>query len=192
MILVGIPAVVGLSLLSWQVMILFSTPDYVQGAVIIPLVAAGGFLLGLQWIAQRGMILANKTVRIMVLYSVAGLSNIIANLLLVPKMGYIAAAWTTFVCYLFLLLLIALGSAPYLTWHVPIRSVMRSLAGCLVMGLAILFIESLHLNSVFVEVLACVAVSVAIYGIVLTLTGELPAKRLLSLVRGRGALPADV
>ncbi len=89
MILVGIP-VVGLSLLSArQVMILFSTPDYVQGALSFPWWLPGVSCWGWQWIAQRGMILANKTVRIMVLYSVAGLSNIIANLLLVPKMGYI-------------------------------------------------------------------------------------------------------
>lgn len=194
LILIGAPAVVGMSLLSKQIMVLFSTEDYVAGAVIIPFVAGGVFLLGLQWIAQRGMMLANKTKSIMILYTTVGLLNIVLNIVLVPRFGYVAAAWTTFGCYVMLLILIALGSAPYLTWHLPYMSIFRSVVACGVMAGIVVFLNNWLINSAFLSITVSVILGGLAYGVVLVMTGEIPLQPIRTAVlslRGAVQVPAS-
>jgi O-antigen/teichoic acid export membrane protein len=181
--IVGVPATVGLSLLSKDVMRLLTPLEYADGWVIIPFVALGSFVVGLQWIAQRGLMLENRTMRILLFFSIAGVANILGNILLVPRFGYQAAAWTTLAAYIVLLILIAGGSAPYLTWRLPYLSIVRSMIACTVMGLIIFMLQnSLH-ETIWMSLLLKITCGLIAYILCLVLLGEIPLKRLLISAR---------
>ncbi len=182
MILIGIPAVVGLSVLAREIVALVSAPAYIEGAIIIPFVAAGVFLAGLQWIAQRGMMLANRTVLIMVLYLVAGLSNIAANVVLVPRYGYVAAGWTTFGAYVILLVVIAVGSAPYLTWRIPGASLLRSVAASAAMALVLVGLRNLAVRPMLIQMVVKVSAGAGVYLVVLLMLREISLRKALAFV----------
>ncbi len=171
--LITLPAVIGLSLVARDLLAVFATPEYLPGYIIFPFVSAGGFLIGIQWIAQRGLLLANKTRIILILYTMAGLVNLAANLLLVPRFGYEAAAWTTVASYLLLLVLIALGSGRYLTWNIPYSSLVRSLVACLLMGMTVWFMLNQVSEGAILRLVVAVMTGIVSYGAGLILTREI-------------------
>jgi len=170
-ILLGLPAMTGLSLMSKELVVLMSTPDYLPGAIIIPYVSAGGFFVGMQWIAQRGMILAEKTQRILFLYVFAGFLNIILNFIFIPKYGFIAAALTTLGCYILLFILIYIGSSKYVTLAIPYKSLFRSISACILMAIVVMNIRID--SSPIISILVKVTSGVTVYALALYLFGEL-------------------
>ena len=104
-LLVGVPAAVGLSVLAIPIIKILTSPEYYSGFIIIPFVAFGALLLGLQWWAQIGLLLHNKTGRLATIILVSGILNLVINFILVPQYGYIGAAISTLVSYFVLLAL---------------------------------------------------------------------------------------
>jgi O-antigen/teichoic acid export membrane protein len=82
-LLFAIPAIFGLSILSRQLLLIMTSPEFVaQGAVILPIVAVGTLFYGLYgsifgWI----LTVAKRTKLIFVFVSVSALSNLILNII---------------------------------------------------------------------------------------------------------------
>jgi O-antigen/teichoic acid export membrane protein len=191
-ILLGLPAAVGLAVLSRDTVTLFANEDYAQGATIVPYVSAGAFLLGLQWIAQRGMLFAQRTKTVLVLYTIAGLTNIAANIILVPRYGFVAAGWTTLGSYVLLLVLIAIGSAPHLTWNIPYATAARATIAVAVMRGAILLLSPSFAGPLLARYIQKVLVGALVYGISLVVVGEFPLAQIRDWRRlRRGPGPRD-
>lgn len=179
-VLTGLPVVAGLSILSKEILIICSSADYARGHVVIPFVSAGAFLLGLQWIAQRGLMLANETRVQMFLFIMAGISNIVANLVLVPKYGFIAAAWSTMGSYLFLLIIISFGSKKYIKWNIPFTSILKSILATTIMCASIILYKSDSIAFNTMTTLKTIILGVIVYFVSLVLTGEIKYNRLVS------------
>ena len=166
-----LPAVVGLSILARPVISILTVPEYYQGFRIIPLVALGGFFLGLQQRFQLGLIFQKRTNLIMMSILLSGLINLVLNIMLVPRYGYMAAALTTFVSYMVLLFLIIVISRRFFLWEFPFKSLGKISLASIVMA-AILYPLVKMLTPSLLNLLLAIPLGIVVYGISILLLGE--------------------
>lgn len=168
-LLISFPAALGLSILAKPVVSVLTSAAYLGGYQIIPLVIFGALLLGLQWWAQLGLLLHNKPNMIGVAVLIAGIINIILNILLVPVYGYIAAAVSTFISYLILLLLMIKIGHKALPWHFPFKPFLKIIVASAIMGIVIYYLQDIltiiSLKNLGIEII----VGILIYLVSLTL-----------------------
>jgi O-antigen/teichoic acid export membrane protein len=93
--LVTIPVLAGLAVSGRLFMKAFTAPVYTEAWPVLAVVATGSALSSLSQIATAGLGLKKRT-RLMMMDAIAAACfNLVANALLVPLFGYVAAAWTS-------------------------------------------------------------------------------------------------
>ena len=168
-LLMSLPAAVGLSVLAKPIIHVFVAPDYYEGYRIIPLVASALFFSGVAYSFALIFSYIKKTYLFMILAVVAALLNIGLNFLLVPRYGYMAAAMTTLIAYSFYLLLIITVSRRFLTWEFPFKFLGKAAGASAVMGIAVYLLASDLISPPWVNLLVTIGVGVIIYFVVLFL-----------------------
>jgi O-antigen/teichoic acid export membrane protein len=94
-----------LIMLNLDTVLLFIGKEYREGAAVIPILLWANLFLGVFYNLSVWFKLTDKT-GIGAMISVAGATlTLILNFLLIPIMGYMGAAWATFACYLFMMIL---------------------------------------------------------------------------------------
>lgn len=89
----------GMMLLSPEITLIFGSSKYVEAIGAIPPIAASIFFIFLYSILSFPQFYFEKTVFLSAASIIAAVMNIVLNILLVPRFGYIAAAYTTLLCY---------------------------------------------------------------------------------------------
>lgn len=170
-LIIGLPAAVGLSLLSRPVTNLLIAPAYYQGYTIIPIVVSGAFFIGIQHPFSWVLTCQKRTDVLMYGLLGSALLNISLNFLLIPRYGYMAAAFTTSISYACLLLLTVFFSRRFLVWSFPFKSLGKIACACTMMGVVVYPIgNNLTLSSLTRLVLA-ICVGVVVYFVTLFLLG---------------------
>jgi len=185
-LLVGIPAVFGLTALAGSVFPLLATQEFVPlGAKLIPILASGILLYGASCIIMLIFYVSDKTGYIGGLSLFAGLANLLLNIWIVPLWGSLGAAVTSFVSYA----IIFTGSLYFCRTIIPLKLNFSFMAKCAMISSLILGISWLpRLNLPW---LMAVVITVAIiYFFLIILTSTIPANerlflRNLLLNRGR-------
>jgi O-antigen/teichoic acid export membrane protein len=173
-LLICLPITVGLTSLALPFVTLLTGEAYHEGYRIVGFVAFSTFAWGLSRIACWGLILNNKTLQFAINQLLAGALNIGLNLLLVPVYGYTVAAVTTLIGYILLLALQAYSSRKYLTWKVPLGTLLRIGGAALLMGIAVYGTNALDLgNTDFIPTLGKIALGTLIYTGALWVFGEI-------------------
>lgn len=172
-LLLSVPAVVGLSALAQPVMSILTGSEYIEGFRIIPFVALGGLLLGLQQRFQDGFIYFNKTNLLMIAIVAGGCVNVGLNLLLVPKYGYMAAAVTTLIGYTVLLVIMVIASRKYFVWEFPLKSLGRAVLASTIMAAAVYPVGNGLTSSHLLNLLAAIPLGALLYFSLLYLLGEI-------------------
>lgn len=85
-----------------EIIKIFAAPEYYEARWIIPPVAESLFFMFIFPLFCNIEFYFEKTKFIMIASGVAAVTNIILNIIMIPKFGYIAAAYTTLICYIFL------------------------------------------------------------------------------------------
>jgi len=95
--------IISLFLDFWKILIASKHPEYAEGIHIVPILAMGGIFLGIYYnlsvwykLTDRNMFGAYITVAGAVL-------TIVLNIVLIPSFRYTGAAWATFACYAFMM-----------------------------------------------------------------------------------------
>jgi len=177
-----IPLVVSISALAKPVIGVLTAQEYGEGYKIVPLVAMGTFFLGLQRRFQSGVAYYKKTYYIMLSTIIAGLLNLGANFALVPRYGYMAAAVTTLISYVFLLLLMIIVSRQFLIWKFPIRSLGKATFASAIMGIVMYYIGNSLTSLVMLNIILATCSGVLVYFIMLCLLGELKPAEIQTLL----------
>jgi len=187
-LLLTLPAAVGLATLSPRISALFEE-SYHAGFAVIPWVSFGLLLLGLTEYSNKHWELSANTKIIFRNSAISGLANIVLNILLLPRFGYLAAAVSTFLGFLLYFLLSKLGSRKHMKWTLPALCYVRIFAAAAVMGCVVLALSYwLPASVVFLPVL--IAAGAAVYAVILCASGELmPEVRFIlnTLKRGKDA-----
>jgi len=178
-----LPAVIGLSVLSKPIVTVIIAQKYHAGYVILPYIASGVFFLGLQWIFAFSFRYYAKTYIVMLLISISGLVNLALNIILIPTYGYFAAAVTTFVSYVFLLILIIIISRKFFIWEFPFKSLGRTIISSTVMGVSVYYIGNNLTSFLSLNLIIGILGGVFIYSVLLILLGELKGRESQVLLR---------
>ncbi|MDI6760025.1 MAG: polysaccharide biosynthesis C-terminal domain-containing protein [Candidatus Brocadiaceae bacterium] len=177
-----IPAVVGVSVLSKPLISIFVSLEYYEGHKIIPFVAAGAFLLGLQHRFRSGLAYYKETTIIMNNMIVTGLVNVALNFVFVPKYGYMAAAITTFFSYFLLLGLMVFTSRRFLRWNFPFESLKRIIFASTIMGIITYYTGNYLTSFVPLNLGLSISFGCGLYFSLLYLLGEFHEEEIKALL----------
>lgn len=89
-----------LILVAPEVVKLLAAPDYWEGIVIIPAIVLANYIIFLYTLYVNIEHFYKKTIYITINTLIAAVTNIILNYILIPKFGYVAAAYTTVTAYI--------------------------------------------------------------------------------------------
>ena len=187
-LLVGIPAVVGLSVLAKPLINTLTAQEYHAGHKIIPFIALGAFFLGLQQRFQPGIHFHKKTHSIMFCIIVSGLLNLGLNFLLIPKYGYIAAAVTTLLSYFFLLMLVILVSRRFFVWQFPFKSLAKAMCASSVMGVVVYHVGNSLTSSTSLNSILGIVFGVVVYSLILFSLREFGLSEVKALLDLKGRI----
>lgn len=183
-LLIGLPATVGLSVLSKPVMRILTTPAYFPGYRVIPLVAFGIFLLGIN--GKFGTVLSyyKKTNLIMFCNLISAALNLGLNFLFIPKYGYIAAAATTFIAFAADLSIKIAMSRQFLVWQFPFKSLGKIAVASAVMSIIAYPLGNSLTASNTMNLMVGICIGAVVYSVMLLLLRELRPEE----IREAGAL----
>lgn len=127
-LMLAIPSVFGLSILSKQLLIIFSTPEIAsQSYLVVPLVALGILLFGSYAIISQIISLVKKTVIIGKIWLAVAFLNLGLNFIFIPKFGIIGAALTTFIAYTLAFILTYYYSLKEIQFRIDWKFILKSI-----------------------------------------------------------------
>lgn len=180
-LLLCVPAVVGLSILSRPIIEVFTGVGYQEGFRIMPFVALGGLLFGIEQRYHFGFVFYKKTHFIMTTIVLAGLINVVLNLLFVPRYGYMAASVTTLIGYGVLLIIMVISSRRYFVWDFPFKSLVRAAIASSIMGVVVYFIIKSLKSYTLINLFLGICVGIVVYILTLFFLKE-PQKKEIQLM----------
>jgi O-antigen/teichoic acid export membrane protein len=164
---IGVPAFLGLTVLSNDLLTRFGTESFAANPMIFLLIASAIFL---DQVATHGYYLAyilNQTIFLRNLTLVTAGINLLLNILLVPQIGILGSALATFIAYLFLDLVFIFRIR---TYDLRLRDVYdfaflgKTLAAAVFMAVVILLVKPFFSASL-PGLLTMIAIGVISYGI---------------------------
>jgi O-antigen/teichoic acid export membrane protein len=171
-LLLALPATVGVCLLSEPIVRLLADKAFAGGSAIVPFVASAIFIFGFQRAYQLVLLFYRKTLVVMAVLSVAGVTNILLNIVFIPRYGFIAAGVTTLLAYTIVSVAILAVSRRYLRWQFPWRSALRIALSAAVMALPVLGFARATALPLAVRVACATGAGLITYGVLLLVSGE--------------------
>jgi len=136
---IALPCVFALSVLSKPLLLLLTTQQIAaNGYLVTPLVAAGTALIGANTTFGLILSLRKKTAIIGKIWVLSAALNFGLNLVLIPYLGLVGAALTTFLAFLLALVLITRYSLRQFTFDVNGGFIVKSVCGSCIMALFLL------------------------------------------------------
>ncbi len=132
----------GTTLFAREAILLLTTREYLAADAIVPLVAWASAFQALAHVPSRGIYLARRTAVLPLVFVIPAAVNVVLNILLIPRLGILGAAWAMLAAYplLFVLTVIA-GQRAY---RIPYdwRRMALALGAALALSLAKPAVES--------------------------------------------------
>jgi len=144
---------IGIILISPELLKLMAPSEYWEGTKIIPPIVLSSFVIFIYTIYVNIEHFHKKTKQIAVNTIIAAFVNILLNLLLIPKFGYVAAAFTTLISYLVALVLHYRNARILEPSLFPIKNVVKTFLLLIIsMFIFYIFIEDMFIRwfSVFI------------------------------------------
>jgi O-antigen/teichoic acid export membrane protein len=169
MLMLVLPALVGLFVMRSALITLISGPAYLESAKIIPWLILFPFFGSLNILLYQTMMIHNHTKFVGLVYIAAGFLNIALNIALVPSLGMKGAAISTTVCYALLFSIMAYSARRYVDIDWRYMNLKWIIIGSAFMGIVVLFINPADA----IGKIATMAIGALVYVGVLILSGAL-------------------
>ena len=166
-LMLAIPSVFGLSILSKSLLRTLATPEFVEGFVIVSIIALATVLFKSSFIDSDILILLKKTKVTAWIYGFSASINLLMNIILVPLIGISGAAISTLITFT-IHLVINKHSSRELPFDRDLKFIAKSVISSAIMGLVILKLNPISA----VNILISVVVGTGIYfGVLIILRG---------------------
>jgi O-antigen/teichoic acid export membrane protein len=162
---ISIPAVFGLSALAKPLLGIFTTEDFISGWFVIPIIALSGLMAGIFQIFANTLLIVKKTKTQTYINFAAAASNVLINLLLIPYLGIIGAAFSTLFSYFFMAMICIRISLKYFKYDFYLYDISKCVLSSLIMYLFISYFEVLGIG----ELLIMAGMGVLVYLIMMFL-----------------------
>jgi O-antigen/teichoic acid export membrane protein len=184
--MLSVPLVVGVSILSKEIIGVLAAPQYLSAYKVVPLVALGGFFQGLLPFTTKSFVLLKKPALNMAIGLVGAMSTLLLNILFIPSLGFLGAGLAMSISYLLVVALSIVISKKVLhfSYHISLASLGRICLGSVIIipGVAGLSQWCPHLNDLFGLVVKSIG-GASIYFIALLAMREASLEDLLALSR---------
>ncbi|HBI72887.1 MAG TPA: flippase [Lachnospiraceae bacterium] len=157
-LLLGIPSVVGMSVLSRAILEILTKPEFSSGSSVIPFVALAGLMGGVFQIVININFLVKRTTSNLFIHIIAAATNIILNVMLIPLIGILGSAIATFVAYLFMIIVVFYISLKYISFDICWSFIAKSIISSTFMVVIILIIYPKTVIDLFVSVIIAIIV----------------------------------
>jgi O-antigen/teichoic acid export membrane protein len=157
-----------------------------QAADVLRVVALASFIYSVYFMVSSAIFLTRRTALLPLLTVSAGAANVVLNLLLIPRVGIMGAAWSTVVGYTIL----AVGAAIYATRGYPLRLDLARLGVLAAAGIGVGWLTRALLPSQpSIEVVATHVVAIVAFAALAWLLLRAPVARLRTLVAATSPPP---
>ena len=175
-LIICLPATIGLCILSKPIINILVAHEYIEGYQILSFIVFGGFFLGLSQRFNTVLCLYKKTKYIMWSLLMGGLINLVLNFIFIPKYGYIAAAVTTLIGYIVMLLAMIYFSRKFFTWKFPFKTLTKCTLASVTMGTGIYFLINALNFSTIINLIIVILFGVILYFSLIYLFKEIQPK----------------
>lgn len=139
-LMIAIPFVFGLSLLSKQLLIIFSTPEIASNSYfVVPFVGLSILLYGIYNIFTQIIVLFKKTKIIGAIWVAGALLNLGLNFIFIPRFGILGAAITTLIAYTLVFILTWYYSFKDFQFEIDWQFILKSILASVLMTLFIIW-----------------------------------------------------
>jgi len=149
--IIGIGMVLGLSFFTKDILRLFAKKEYLEGTKIIFIVGYSYLVFGACALMAIAYHIAEKTKKLPKYFAIAAVCNIILNFFVIPKYGYVGAAYTTIVSFLIIFLLYALNVNKYfllpINWY---KIILMNMLGVSLYIISILANDSIMIKFILI------------------------------------------
>ena len=160
----AIPTIFGSYILAKPIISIISKQEFVEeGWVIIPIIALSSLFNGIYVIAVWIFSLIEKTKYVTTMWIFAAFLNIVMNLILIPKIGIIGAAFSTLIGYMF----VAAISSYVLFRETKVYLDFLFTIKCIIASIIMTFILQKIMISTLVELLIALSLGVVVYFVTL-------------------------
>ena len=149
MCLIIIPLYFLILIFSKDILLIFSTSDYLESANVIPVIALGKFIYGLNLLAYTGLIIAKKTNLMARNYILAAIINIYLNYIFYNNYGIYASAFIYLFSIIFLLIINVYSSKKYIVWGITTVSIFKFVIAAILMSIGIYFIKQMIVINIY-------------------------------------------
>jgi O-antigen/teichoic acid export membrane protein len=149
----GIPASVGLALLSQPLLQVLTTSEFLAGTELVLFLSIGTVFLGLFMINQHIILLAKKTRLLPCNIAVAAAGSLTMNVGLIPRLGLIGAGITNVVSYFVLALIVTLIARREVKYSLDFKYLAKVIGATLPMAACLYFMNVEGIWSLILAVL---------------------------------------
>ena len=161
----AIPSFFGLSVLSKSILTTLTTSEFVEGYMIVSIVALGTILFSCSFFSTVVLRLLKKTKLDGSIHVASASINVVMNIILVPWIGILGAAIATLITFTIHLLVLANFSFKYLSFEIDLKFIAKTVLSSSIMGLIIL-----QLNPIgAVNILTSIGIATGVYFSILIL-----------------------
>ena len=133
----AIPSFFGLSILSKSILTTLTTPEFLTGAIIVPIIALATVLFNCSSINTNVLNLFKETKKVGLIYSASALINVIMNIILVPIIGIIGAAIATLITFMIHLFVVSKISFKRVSYDIDLKFIVKSIISSLIMAFVV-------------------------------------------------------
>jgi O-antigen/teichoic acid export membrane protein len=150
----GIPAAVGIALLSQPLLKLLTTSEFLAGAKLVFLISIGTLFLGINQINGQIILLEKRTKVLPLIIASAAVVSLVMNVVLIPRIGIIGASISNVVSYFVLALVVTIWAGKTIGYRFDFKYVAKVIGATIPMAACIYF---MHANSIGGIILSIVA-----------------------------------
>jgi O-antigen/teichoic acid export membrane protein len=164
----AIPAFFGLSVISKSLLMTLATSEFVEGGVVVSIVALATVLFCCGSINTHVLNLFKETKKVGLIYMASASINVVMNIILVPLMGIVGAAIATLVTFAVHLFVISVISFKRVSYDIDLKFIAKSLTSSVIMAFVVWKLNPIGAVSILISIGAG---AVVYFGILIILKG---------------------
>jgi O-antigen/teichoic acid export membrane protein len=157
----GIPAAVGIALLSQPLLGLLTTREFLAGENLVFLISIGTVLLGINQINGQIILLEKRTRVLPLITVIASVVSVGMNTILIPRIGILGAGISNIVSYFVLALIVTIWVYRTISYKFDFQYVAKVVAATVPMAACIYFLRVDSIGGIFWGVISGILVFVA-------------------------------
>lgn len=150
---ISTPTLIGLSILSKSLLVMLSTPEFLSGYTIVPIVGLGVIFFNIDKLFANVLILFKKTKVLSLAYGFSALLNMIMNIILVPMIGILGAAIATLITFVILSFMLGFISFKMLSFDLDVKFIAKSMLSSTMMGYVIWWLNPIGTVNIVISIL---------------------------------------